>query len=102
MPLSIIINKFKNKIFVRAEDVCATCRLAKVKLRSWINAILTDEQFRDRESAPANPFAIIDAAIYKHPDIIERFLQRIKSYRHIAARYNKLSFLFFPPFTFNL
>ena len=38
-----------------------------------------------------------DAELYKQRNLIERFFQRIKNYRHIATRYDKLTccFLYF-------
>ena len=35
-----------------------------------------------------------DSELYKQRNIIERFFQRIKSYRHIAFRFDKLSVCF--------
>ena len=35
-----------------------------------------------------------DAELYKRRNIVERFFQRIKSYRHIATRYDKLAVCF--------
>ena len=32
-----------------------------------------------------------DSELYKHRNIVERFFQRIKNYRHIATRYDKLA-----------
>ena len=35
-----------------------------------------------------------DAELYKGRNIVERFFQRIKNYRHIATRYDKLAVCF--------
>ena len=35
-----------------------------------------------------------DAELYKRRNLVERFFQRIKNYRHIATRYDKLAFCF--------
>ena len=35
-----------------------------------------------------------DAELYKQRNIVERFFQRIKNYRNIATRYDKLAFCF--------
>ena len=35
-----------------------------------------------------------DSELYKHRNIVERFFQRIKNYRHIATRYDKLALCF--------
>ena len=35
-----------------------------------------------------------DAELYKQRNLVERFFQRIKNYRHIATRYDKLAFCF--------
>ena len=35
-----------------------------------------------------------DKELYKQRNIIERFFQRIKKYRHIATRYDKLAICF--------
>ena len=41
--------------------------------------------------APMNDF---DKELYKSRNIIERFFQRIKNYRHVTTRYDKLSVCF--------
>lgn len=35
-----------------------------------------------------------DAELYKQRNLVERFFQRIKNYRHLATRYDKLAFCF--------
>ena len=35
-----------------------------------------------------------DSELYKQRNIVERFFQRIKNYRHVATRYDKLAFCF--------
>ena len=35
-----------------------------------------------------------DAELYKQRNLVERFFQRIKNYRHIATRYDKLATCF--------
>ena len=35
-----------------------------------------------------------DSQLYKQRNIVERFFQRIKNYRHISTRYDKLAFCF--------
>ena len=35
-----------------------------------------------------------DLELYKQRNIVERFFQRIKNYRHIVSRYNKLAVCF--------
>ena len=35
-----------------------------------------------------------DKEVYKHRNIVERYFERLKNYRHIAARYDKLSICF--------
>ena len=35
-----------------------------------------------------------DSQLYKQRNIVERFFQRIKNYRHIATRYDKLALCF--------
>ena len=35
-----------------------------------------------------------DSELYKQRNIVERFFQRIKNYRHIATRYDKLAVCF--------
>ena len=32
-----------------------------------------------------------DSELYKQRNIVERFFQRIKNYRHVATRYDKLA-----------
>ena len=39
-------------------------------------------------------FHDFDKDLYKARNIIERFFQRIKNFRHIATRYDKLSICF--------
>ncbi|MBQ6296918.1 MAG: transposase [Selenomonadaceae bacterium] len=36
-----------------------------------------------------------DSDLYRRHNIVERFFQRIKNYRHIATRFDKLSTCFF-------
>ena len=36
-----------------------------------------------------------DSQLYKQRNIVERFFQRIKNYRHISTRYDKLALCFF-------
>ncbi len=40
-----------------------------------------------------------DADLYRKRNIVERFFQRIKNYRHIAIRYDKLADCFLNFFT---
>ncbi|MBR3499413.1 MAG: IS5 family transposase [Selenomonadaceae bacterium] len=36
-----------------------------------------------------------DSELYKQRNIVERFFQRIKNYRHVSTRYDKLALCFF-------
>ena len=42
-----------------------------------------------------------DKELYKQRSIVERFFQRIKNFRHIATRYDKLADCFLPLLSFN-
>ena len=54
--------------------------------RGGVVCILDKTNFKTKHS--------FDAELYKQRNLVERFFQRIKNYRHIATRYDKLAFCF--------
>ena len=93
----------QNKNSVSAERVGAKCecfwatfeirklqhREIFAEIRSYLDAgqcIPDKANFKAKHS--------FDSELYKQRNLVERFFQRIKNYRHLATRYDKLSFCF--------
>ena len=94
-----------------AKFIRAHVRVEKTKVHVLINArmqllnvVLTGGQIHDSETVVAllkgiklKNFRIkhdFDSELYKQRNLVERFFQRIKNYRHISTRYDKLALCF--------
>ena len=81
--------KLLSKITLAGKKVLADKAFCSEEIRNFISHEKAEACIPDKSNAVAKHD--FDRELYKARNIIERFFQRIKNFRHIATRYDKLS-----------
>ena len=79
-------------IELKGKKVLADFAYSSEKIRNYLEEHGAQICVPDKSNFKIKHF--FDAELYKRRNIIERFFQRIKNYRHIATRYDKLAVCF--------
>lgn len=86
---SEIAIKLLSKVTLAGKKVLADKAFCSEEIRNFISQEKAGACIPDKSNAVVTHE--FDEALYKARNIIERFFQRIKNFRHIATRYDKLS-----------
>ena len=84
--------KLLSKIALEGKKILADKAFTSEEIREYISQEKAVACIPDKSNAVVTHH--FDAELYKARNIIERFFQRIKNFRHIATRYDKLSHCF--------
>ena len=84
--------KLLSKVTLEGKKVLADKAFCSDDIRNFISQEKAEACIPDTSNALT--IHDFDKGLYKSRNIIERFFQRIKNYRHVATRYDKLSVCF--------
>lgn len=89
---SLMAIKLLSKVTLAGKKVLADKAFSSDEIRNFISQEKAEVCIPDKSNAVV--VHNFDKELYKSRNIIERFFQRIKNYRHVATRYDKLSTCF--------
>lgn len=81
--------KVLSKVTLEGKKILADKGYCSEEIRNFISQEKAEVSIPDKSNAVI--IHNFDKELYKSRNIIERFFQRIKNYRHVATRYDKLS-----------
>ena len=81
--------KVLSKVTLEGKKILADKGYCSEEIRNFISQEKAEVCIPDKSNAVV--IHNFDKELYKSRNIIERFFQRIKNYRHVATRYDKLS-----------
>ena len=86
---SLMAIKVLSKVTLEGKKILADKGYCSEEIRNFISQEKAEVCIPDKSNAVV--IHNFDKELYKSRNIIERFFQRIKNYRHVATRYDKLS-----------
>ena len=89
---SLMAIKLLSKVTLEGKKVLADKAFCSEEIREYIDSQKATACIPDKSNAVVTHE--FDEELYKSRNIIERFFNRIKNYRHISTRYDKLSVCF--------
>ena len=89
---SLMAIKLLSKVTLVGKKVLADKAFSSDEIRNFISQEKAEACIPDKSNAVV--VHDFDKELYKSRNIVERFFQRIKNYRHVATRYDKLSVCF--------